>query len=306
VIEQYVNTEELRRLVSSLLVVIGALLILVLFAFIVVPGLRNANRPLTAPSGSPEIGETGWLDPTEFPPQKSYVIPPIDPKSVLEPTQELLNRGQELYDKLCVQCHGATGQGNGPASRGLNPPPRNFTSREGWINGYQLPGIFKTLSEGIEGSAMASFNYLSKTDRMALAHHIQSLNQFTREPVDEEAMKALTDEIGRAGETVPNKIPVSMAMAKLEEEFEAPRTISLPEEGDRSPGAELLRRTLRDPERAALALAGAPGWREDIDVLSEVAASEAPENGFSVSVGTLSPEDWRTLQAALTIRAAPR
>ena len=50
-IEQYVDTKELRRLVSSLVVVIGAILIFVLFAFIVVPGLRNANRPLTAPSG---------------------------------------------------------------------------------------------------------------------------------------------------------------------------------------------------------------------------------------------------------------
>ena len=38
-----------------------------------------------------------------------------------------------------------------------------------------MPGIFKTLSEGIRGTSMASFDYLSKKDRMALVHYVQSL-----------------------------------------------------------------------------------------------------------------------------------
>ena len=300
-IDRYVDTEELRRLAASLVVVLGALMIFVLFAFIVVPGLRNANKPMTSPSGSPQIGETGWLDPTEFPPQKSYEIPPVDPETVLVANSELLERGEELYVKSCAQCHGETGQGDGPASTGLMPQPRNFAEADGWKNGYQLPDLFKTLSEGIEGASMASFSFLRKTDRMALAHHVQSLTTFPREPVDEKVLQALSEEIASKGETVPNKIPVSMAMASLEEEFTAPTSPVLPAADDKSPHAELLRRAFNDPERAALTLAGISRWRDDIEVLSQVLTSGAPENGFSISVAVLPPEEWQALQAALMI-----
>lgn len=34
---------------------------------------------------------------------------------------------QEVFQTRCVTCHGDRGEGNGPASAGLNPPPRNYT-----------------------------------------------------------------------------------------------------------------------------------------------------------------------------------
>ncbi len=33
----------------------------------------------------------------------------------------------DIFTARCSLCHGAKGEGNGPASAGLNPPPRNFT-----------------------------------------------------------------------------------------------------------------------------------------------------------------------------------
>ena len=39
---------------------------------------------------------------------------------------QTLNRGRELYILNCYACHGAKGDGNGPAAPGLRPPPRNF------------------------------------------------------------------------------------------------------------------------------------------------------------------------------------
>jgi len=36
--------------------------------------------------------------------------------------------GKKLYDKFCSQCHGDTGDGNGPAAVHLLPAPRNFTT----------------------------------------------------------------------------------------------------------------------------------------------------------------------------------
>jgi hypothetical protein len=32
----------------------------------------------------------------------------------------------EIFSTRCTPCHGAMGMGDGPASKGLTPPPRNF------------------------------------------------------------------------------------------------------------------------------------------------------------------------------------
>lgn len=36
-------------------------------------------------------------------------------------------RGKEVYERYCWWCHGEKGEGDGPASAFLNPPPRDFT-----------------------------------------------------------------------------------------------------------------------------------------------------------------------------------
>lgn len=96
-------------------------------------------------------------------------------KELLQSTPELVARGQGVYQANCVACHGASGQGDGPAASALSPKPRNFTSAEGWKNGRAPAQIFKTLNEGIPGSSMASFSTLSIEDRWALVHYIESI-----------------------------------------------------------------------------------------------------------------------------------
>lgn len=39
---------------------------------------------------------------------------------------EAQKEAQEIFSTRCMTCHGATGQGDGPASAGLTPRPRNF------------------------------------------------------------------------------------------------------------------------------------------------------------------------------------
>jgi mono/diheme cytochrome c family protein len=34
-----------------------------------------------------------------------------------------VDRGRQIYKEYCMQCHGATGRGDGPAASGLNPKP---------------------------------------------------------------------------------------------------------------------------------------------------------------------------------------
>ena len=300
-IEKYVDAEELKRLVSSLVVVLGCLIIAGLFASIVVPGLRNANRPETPTAVAPVIGESGWLDPTEFPPQRGAVIPPVDPKELMTPSAELLARGKTLFGGNCAACHGAQGHGDGPAAATMSPRPRNFTSPDDWTNGHNAPGIFKTLSKGVNGTSMSPFDYLPKKDRMALVHYVQSLGAFPHNTADANAMNELSEELAAAGEKIPNKIPVSMAMRKLEEEFVVPPSLTIDKE-DQSPGAEVLRQVLVDGARASDFLAQSKLWRLGYRELAAGIVSETPGNGFSVSSADLSVSDWQLLQSELLKR----
>ena len=300
-IEQYVNTEELKRLISSLLVFVGALVIAGLFASIVIPGLRNANRPPAPTPVNPVVGEPGWLDPTEFPPQRGKEIPPVDAGTLIAYSPNLIEKGSVLFRQDCVQCHGELGHGDGPAAATLNPHPRNFTSPGGWTNGYDLPSIFKTLSEGVKGTGMASFDYLTKADRMALAHYVQALGTFPHGTGTPEALAALAKELSAPGEKTPNMIPVSMAMAKLEQEFKTSPPLVV-DPADHSPGAEALRRAVWDPDRAGQSLAGSQEWRVSAQVLAASILNGAPANGFSVSAANMGPAEWQALYSELLKR----
>lgn len=302
-IDEYASPQELRRLVSTLLVTVGAIVVFVLFAFIVVPGLRNANKPrAAAPVAAPQ-GETGWLDPAEFPPAKGYEMPPVDPATVLTANRELLARGKKLYEQNCAACHGAEGKGDGPAGASLNPRPRDFTRQDGWKNGVRLTEIFKTLKEGIKGTSMASYDYLSAKDRMALVHLVQSLGAFAHGTDDPAAIADLSRQFASAGEKVPNRIPVSLAMRKLAAEFAArPAPVRPVPPAD---AALLLSRLIEDWDRVSRTLAANPGWRESPGNLARIAVRGAPENGFAVTSATLPGEYWRVVHEALGRSIAP-
>jgi mono/diheme cytochrome c family protein len=298
-IGKYVDAAELKKLFSTLGIILGCLIIAGLFASIVVPGLRNANQP-KAVASAPVSGETGWLDPAEFPPEKGKVIPPVDPKPLVGGTPELTSRGKMLFEANCIQCHGSLGYGNGPAAATMNPRPRNFAIPDGWTNGYELPGIYKTLSEGIKGASMASFDYLSKKDRMGLAHYVQSLASFPKQEKPE-ALTALSKELAAAGETIPNKIPVRMAMEKLKSEFVFAPLLTV-EPNDRSPGAQILRRVVVDRTRAAQVLSQARLWRTSARDLAAVILPDTPGNGFSPSTATLSLSEWQAVYSEFVNR----
>lgn len=53
--------------------------------------------------------------------------------------------GELLYEANCAACHGITGEGDGPASDGLNPPPGNLALKHPNMGD---PYMFWRISEG--------------------------------------------------------------------------------------------------------------------------------------------------------------
>ncbi|HEX9810469.1 MAG TPA: cytochrome c/FTR1 family iron permease [Burkholderiales bacterium] len=80
-------------------------------------------------------------------------------------------RGATLYARDCVACHGASGYGDGPAGKGLEPAPSNFHDAAR-INSRSLYGLYNTITLGVGGTGMASYKQLSETDRWALAFQV--------------------------------------------------------------------------------------------------------------------------------------
>ena len=295
-IEKYVSPSEFKRLISALLVVATFIAIMALFAFLVVPGMRNVNRPHEAAAIEAPQGETGWLDPTDYPPVARQVLPPIDPKTVMTPNPELMARGKAIFAQTCATCHGAEGKGDGPGGAGLNPKPRNFTQAAGWTNGHRIEDIYKTLEQGVKGSGMVSYSYLSKRDRMALVHVVQSLGAFDHGPEDPQALEGLAKLFASAGEVIPNRVPVAFAVRQLEAEAKPLPPLVIPA------GNALLGDAVCDPARAAQTLAGIPRWREDDRVLALAVTEGLPGNGFAPAVATYSPAQWKALRSALAGR----
>jgi len=85
-----------------------------------------------------------------------------------------LARGAALYREQCSACHGVTGHADGPAAQGLNPPPIAFADAER-ARQRSLFGLYQVISQGLDGTAMASFAHLSDEDRWALAFYVGGL-----------------------------------------------------------------------------------------------------------------------------------
>src|SRR5688572_1369348 len=56
-----------------------------------------------------------------------FLETPVAPRPQMT-AEAAIARGKQVYDANCVQCHGATGQGDGYGAPFLVPAPRDFTA----------------------------------------------------------------------------------------------------------------------------------------------------------------------------------
>jgi DMSO reductase family type II enzyme heme b subunit len=154
-------------------------------------GLPGSAMPGWPRLSQPERSAlTAWLETTTG----EFVDPLYQPGRValaelatpLPPvTPELLARGADVYVEAdCRKCHGDTGRGDGPSwmdqvdDTGLPADPADLTRPDRFRAGGTVEDVFRTISTGLDGSAMASFaDTVSVEDRQALAHHVLSLSE---------------------------------------------------------------------------------------------------------------------------------
>ena len=93
--------------------------------------------------------------------------PVVDATPVPAP---LLARGAVVYASNCLTCHGAQGDGTGPAAIAFLPRPANFTAVQ-----PDTARAIQVLNEGIPGTGMAPWPSLVPSDKQAVAAFVRTL-----------------------------------------------------------------------------------------------------------------------------------
>jgi mono/diheme cytochrome c family protein len=89
--------------------------------------------------------------------------------------------GAKVYNARCVQCHGVSGDGNGPAAEYLKPRPRDY--RRGIFKFTSTPygskptraDLIRTIRRGIVGTSMPSFALLPTKEIEAVTDYVLAL-----------------------------------------------------------------------------------------------------------------------------------
>jgi len=82
-----------------------------------------------------------------------------------------LRAATTLFSQQCVSCHGLTGQGDGPLAASMDPPPTDFTERARYLD-RTVMGLYNTVTQGLDGTAMQAYTELDDAQRWALAFYV--------------------------------------------------------------------------------------------------------------------------------------
>jgi len=83
-------------------------------------------------------------------------------------------RGRALFAANCVLCHGERGDGHGQRASGFQKSPANFTDPY-WRRGTTPRRVFFVIREGLRGTPMPAWSFLSEDETWDLAAYVLSL-----------------------------------------------------------------------------------------------------------------------------------
>lgn len=94
---------------------------------------------------------------------------------MMTPTKQKLARGEVVYERQCVTCHGAKGDNDTPWARQNGLPQGGFAAGT-YKYGGGLIQVYNTISKKKAGSNHPVFNYLQFQDRWAVSHYVRELS----------------------------------------------------------------------------------------------------------------------------------
>jgi len=102
------------------------------------------------------------------------------PASTTLQTETPRSRAERLFAKQCALCHGDTGDGGGKFAYLMNPRPRDFREGNFKLSTTQnkIPSdgdLFRTITNGMPGSAMPPWGHLPKADIDALVDYVREI-----------------------------------------------------------------------------------------------------------------------------------
>jgi high-affinity iron transporter len=107
------------------------------------------------------------------------------------PTRALdIAAGRTLYAQNCASCHGAVGMGDGPAARGMTPPPPALGDAEAMAD--LTPAlVFRVISVGIAGTPMIAWgDRLSADQRWDVVAYLHTLRATDAQRLEGEGLYA--------------------------------------------------------------------------------------------------------------------
>jgi len=134
--------------------------------------------------------------------------------------EELDIDSRAIYQAFCASCHGTAGDGSG-----LPGVARDMTSSKKWKRTPKVTDIYRTLTDGIEGSRMRAYPNFTPWERVALAHYVrtffkESLPQDTAKDYEALVKQYALDKVQAPKET----IPIERAMEILVKEADPSRS----------------------------------------------------------------------------------
>lgn len=234
------------------------------------------------------------------------VADPVPPSLLGNPSDEDIEAGRTAYANQCASCHGDNGRGDGSAGAGLNPAPRNFHDLEGWVNGPKVSQMYETLQNGIAGSGMTAYDFLSPEERLQIIHFTRAEFMENAPEDTEDELKAMDEFYSLSeGRAVPGQVTVAGAMKILETESAANVTFvkellaDIRAQRETDAAAGMFCSVTSNPQKALTTLLNSGGWMDGLEGFTRVIDQSIIDNGFTAEVYRLSNDEFNSLHAYL-------
>ncbi len=230
------------------------------------------------------------------------IKPAMDLALITNPTPDFIAKGKTQYESACASCHGNEGKGDGVAAVALDPKPRNFHSAAGWTNGRTFYDIYKSVNDGVPGTGMSAYEFLSPEDRVAIIHYIRTMADYPEVTLAEVNDKLDATYNLSAGISDPYNIPIQKSITLLTDENQKNIDLSIVISdrilNDKVNSASLLKENVLDIEKVVYTYITKLNKKDYNNFLQKL-NSDPVALGFRASVVNLMDKDLRTIYSYL-------